>query len=49
MQYVDGMLVREEALLREAGLIEGVYIKTTDAKLQLLKAKQYQGRASIIL
>ena len=49
MQYVDGMLVDEEALLRGAGLVEGVYIKTTDAKLQLLQEKHSRGRGSIIL
>ena len=46
MKYVNGRLVDEEALLRETGLVEGVYIKTTDAKLELLKAKHRRGRGS---
>ena len=49
VKYVHGKLVDEEALLREAGLVERVYIKTTHAKLQLLKEKHRRGRGSIIL
>ena len=48
VKYVDGKLVDEEALLREAGLVQDVMIRTTDAKLQSMKAMHSRGRGSII-
>ena len=48
VQYVNGKLVDEEAMLREAGLTEGSYIKTTVAQLKLMKEKHRRGRGSIM-
>ena len=49
VKYVDGVLVDEEALLREAGLVECVYLQTTVALLKLLRAKNSRGMGSPIL